>query len=127
MRIAQVGLVVESLFYVAAGSNHFLNPAFYIHIMPDHYSNPATWVAVSGAAEIAGGAGLLFPITRRAAAIGIAAMLVVFLDVHIFMLMHPDRFAGFPEWGLWLRLPIQGLLIAWALIYARQQPDPAAA
>ncbi len=121
MHIAKVSLIVESLFYVAAGSNHFVHPAFYIHIMPDHYSNPATWVALSGAAEIAGGLGLLFPVARRAAAIGIAAMLVVFLDVHVFMLLHPERFAGFPEWGLWLRLPMQGLLIGWALIYARRK------
>jgi uncharacterized membrane protein len=127
MRISHVGLAVESLFYVAAGSNHFLHPAFYIHIMPDHYSNPATWVALTGAAEIAGGVGLLFPKTRRAAAIGIVVMLVVFLDVHIFMLLHPDRFAGFPGWGLWLRLPLQFLLIAWALMYARKETAALAA
>jgi uncharacterized membrane protein len=122
MHIAKVSLIVESLFYVAAGANHFVHPAFYIHIMPDHYSNPATWVALSGAAEIAGGVGLLLPVTRRAAAIGIAVMLVVFIDVHVFMLLHPERFAGIPVWGLWLRLPLQALLIAWALMYAWKRP-----
>jgi len=127
MRIAKLGLLVESLFYIAAGSNHFVHPAFYIHIMPDHYPNPATWVALSGGAEIAGGVGLLLPITRRAAAIGIAMMLVAFLDVHVFMLLHPERFPGFPGWGLWLRLPMQALLIAWALVYAGKRTEVAAA
>jgi uncharacterized membrane protein len=126
MRIAQVSLVVESLFYVAAGSNHFLHPSFYIHAMPDHYANPAMWVALTGGAEIAGGVGLLFPNTRRAAAIGIAVMLVVFLDVHVYMLLHPERFQGIPVWALWLRLPLQAVLIAWALMYARKRTAAAA-
>jgi len=127
MRVYQVSLVVESLFYIAAGANHFMHPAFYIHIMPDHYSNPASWVGLSGVAEIAGGLGLLFPFKRRAAAIGIAAMLVVFLDVHVFMLLHPERFARIPGWALWLRLPAQVFLIAWALMYARKRSGAAAA
>jgi uncharacterized membrane protein len=88
--------------------------------MPDHYSHPDFWVQFSGAAEILGGLGLAIPISRRFASLGLASLLIVFLDVHIFMLRHAERFPEIPRWMLWARLPLQGLLIAWALRYARR-------
>src|ERR1700761_9150437 len=121
MRLRQAGLYVQALFYVAAGINHFWHPPFYLAVMPDHYAHPALMVQLSGVAEIAGGLGLLLPRTRKLAALGIAAVLVVFLDVHLFMLEHPQRFASIPVWGLWLRLFLQFPLIWWALSYARNE------
>ncbi len=88
--------------------------------MPDHYSHPLALVKLSGVAEILGGLGLLLPATRRFSAVGIALMLVVFFDVHVFMLRHPGRFSEVPEWLLWARIPLQFVLIAWALYYARR-------
>lgn len=120
MRWRQVGLYAQSLFYVAAGINHFWHPAFYVAVMPDHYAHPALMVQLSGIAEIAGGLGLLLPQTRRVAALGIAAMLIVFLDVHLYMIEHATRFFTIPVWALWLRLFLQFPLIAWALMYTRK-------
>ena len=77
-RAARASLVVQSVFYVASGVNHFWHPNFYLHIMPDHYAHPLTLVRASGVAEILGGLGLLTPVTRRFSAVGVAAMLVVF-------------------------------------------------
>jgi uncharacterized membrane protein len=65
--------------------------------------------------------GLLVPVTRRFSAVGIGAMLVVFFDVHFFMLRHAARFPEVPAWVLWARIPLQLLLIGWALYYARQR------
>ncbi len=121
MRLARIGLLAQTLFYVASGVNHFWHPAFYIGIMPDHYFQPATMVQVSGAAEILGGIGLAIPLSRRVSAIGLALLLVVFLDVHVFMLRHAERFPEVPAWVLWARFPLQGVLIAWALYYARNR------
>lgn len=121
-RLDRVSLVAQSLFYIGAGINHFWHKEFYVHIMPDHYAHPAAWVDISGLAEILGGLGLLPPATRRVSAYGIAAMLVVFLDVHQFMLRHPERFQNVPEWTLWARIPLQFVLIAWALRYTRRIP-----
>jgi len=115
-----LGLVVQSIFYVASGVNHFWHEAFYLHIMPDHYAHPLALVRLSGIAEILGGLGLLLPATRRLSAAGIALMLVVFFDVHVFMLRHPGRFPEAPLWLLWARIPLQFVLIWWALIYARR-------
>ena len=113
--------MVQSFFYAASGVNHFWHPNFYLHIMPDHYAHPLMLVRASGVAEILGGIGLLVPVTRRFSAIGIAAMLVVFFDVHIFMLLHAARFPEVPGWVLWVRIPLQFLLIGWALYFARQR------
>jgi uncharacterized membrane protein len=113
--------VVQSVFYVASGVNHFWHPNFYLHIMPDHYAHPLTLVRASGVAEILGGLGLLTPVTRRFSAVGVAAMLVVFFDVDFFMLLHAARFPEVPAWVLWARIPLQVLLIGWALYFARQR------
>ena len=119
MRLLKFGLISQSLFYIAAGINHFWHKGFYLAIMPDHYSHPDALVQISGGAEILGGLGLLLPATRRVSAIGLASMLVLYFDVHLFMLRHPERFPQVPKWVLWGRLPLQFVLIAWALHYTR--------
>jgi uncharacterized membrane protein len=113
----RVGLVVQSLVYVAAGINHFVHSKTYVAIMPPHYSHPLGWVQFTGAAEILGGIGLLLPQTRRAAAWGILSMLVVYFDVHIYMIQNAAHFASIPLWVLYARLPLQFVLIAWAWVY----------
>jgi uncharacterized membrane protein len=62
MRMARAGLLVQALFYVVAGVNHFWHRQFYVRIMPDHYSRPDILVIASGVAEIFGGIGLSYPI-----------------------------------------------------------------
>jgi uncharacterized membrane protein len=114
------GLIGQSLLYLGSGINHFVHAGFYRNIMPDHYTNPAMLVSLSGVAEILCGLGLLLPATRRISAFGIIAMLLVFLDVHLFMLMNAARFAQVPVWLLWARLPMQFVLMAWAWVYTRE-------
>jgi uncharacterized membrane protein len=121
MSLRRISLIAQSLFYVASGINHLWHPALYLQIMPDHYSHPATLVLLSGEAEILGGIGLLIPATRRVSAYGIMLILVVFLDVHQFMLRHPERFSQIPEWILWARIPLQFALIAWAWSFTRER------
>jgi uncharacterized membrane protein len=38
------------------------------------------------------------------------------------MALNPQRFAFIPEWALWLRLPLQAVLIAWADWCTRSSP-----
>ena len=120
MRLARISLLAQAIFYTAAGINHFWHPNFYVRIMPDHYSDPAALVKLSGLAEVLGGVGLLQPKTRRLSGVGIAIMLIVFLDVHQFMLRHADRFPEVPRSILVARIPLQFVLIAWALSAARK-------
>jgi uncharacterized membrane protein len=119
MRLLTASLLAQASLYVLGGINHFWHPAFYVHIMPDHSAHPEALVRASGVAEILGGIGLLVPATRRFSAAGTILMLIVFLDVHQFMLMHSSRFPDVPVWVLWARIPLQFALIGWAALYLR--------
>jgi uncharacterized membrane protein len=126
MNLRQASLIAQASLYVLGGVNHFWHPKFYVHIVPDHYAHPAALVRASGVAEILGGTGLFVPATRRVSAAGIILMLVVFLDVHQFMLTHYQRFPEVPLWVLWARIPLQFVLIAWASIYLKREPEATA-
>jgi uncharacterized membrane protein len=108
--------VLASLF-VAAGTWHFVRPGFYRSIVPPGFGPPAVMVAISGAAEILGGIGLLVPRLRRAAGWGLVALLVAVFPANVYMLTARDRIPGdtFPAWALWVRLPLQGVLTAGVL------------
>ena len=121
----RAGLVTQSMLYVAGGVAHFALTRAYIPIMPTHYSDPAAWVRFTGVAEVVGGLGLLAPKTRRAAAWGIVLMLVVYFDVHFYMLQNSAKFTSIPKWALEARIPLQFVLIAWAYVYTRRVPPAA--
>jgi uncharacterized membrane protein len=79
-------------------------------------------ILVSGVAEIAGGAGLLFPPTRRAARYGLIALLVAVFPANIQMAINgfTDGATPFVLALLLARLPLQPLLI-W-LVYRSDAP-----
>jgi uncharacterized membrane protein len=108
------------LVYIAAGFGHFFFTRYYIRIMPDYLPAHRELVLLSGAAEIAGGLGVLVPATRRTAAWGIVLLLVAVMPANIWMVQHPERFPGVPLWAMWLRLPLQLPLIWWAWRYTRR-------
>lgn len=105
-------------FFIFAGIAHFVSPTVYLPMMPPHLPWPMALIYLSGAAEIAGGAGLLIPRLRRAAAWGLIALLLAIFPANIHMLMTGLILDGkqVPEWVLWVRLPLQFLLMLW--IYA---------
>jgi uncharacterized membrane protein len=115
----KLGRLAMGLLYVAAGAAHFLLTRTYERIVPDYLPAHRELVIISGIAEIAGGVGVLLPRTQKAAAWGIIALLVAVFPANITMLQHHDRFPGIPVWLLWIRLPLQGILIGWAWRYAR--------
>jgi len=108
-------LAAASIFYIAAGLNHFRSPGFYQRIVPPGFPSPKALVDISGVAEIAGGVGLAIRPLRRAAGWGLIALLLAVFPANIYMAMHPQEFADLPlpRWTFYARLPIQGVLIAW--------------
>jgi uncharacterized membrane protein len=50
-------------------------------------------------------------------------MLVIYFDVHLFMLIHAERFPSIPVWLLYARIPFQFLFIACAWAYTRGTSD----
>lgn len=88
-----------------------------MRIMPRYLPVHKELVLLSGAVEIILGIGLLFTATRNASIYGIVLMLLVFLLVHFYMLSSKKAGAGFSPWILIARIPLQFILIWWALFY----------
>ncbi|MCA1632913.1 MAG: DoxX family membrane protein [Acidobacteria bacterium] len=107
--------------FIVAGVNHFLNPAFYLKIMPPYLPWHSFLVYLSGLCEVA--LGLLLCVSKysRFAAWGIIALLIAVFPANIHMATHPELYPEVNLAALWIRLPMQGLLIAWAYWYTR--PD----
>ncbi len=118
----RAGRWIFAIFFVAAGTLHFLFPGPYLRIMPPVLPWPRALVGISGAAEIAGGLGLLLARFRRLAAYGLAALLVAVFPANIYMAAAHVSFPGVMGklWVQWARLPLQLPLIYWALLYARK-------
>lgn len=108
--------------FILAGVNHFVKPAFYVAIMPPYLPWHLALVYLSGLAEIGLGALLLFRRWMVWAAWGLIALLIAVFPANLHMAMHPELFPQLPVLGLYLRLPIQGLLIAWAYWHTRPEP-----
>jgi uncharacterized membrane protein len=99
--------------FVALGTLHFLRPGWYEAIVPDYLPAQRELVRASGAAAIAGGAGVAFAPARRAAGLWLIATLVAIFPANVHMALHPERYARFPPILLWARLPLQAAIIAW--------------
>jgi uncharacterized membrane protein len=106
-------------FFIAAGINHFVNPKFYLAIMPDYLPAHQELVDASGIAEMAGGVALLHPATRRFGGWWLIATLIAVFPANLHMALHPERYRKIPEAGLYARLPVQLLFIAWVRAAAR--------
>ena len=99
--------------FVVTGVLHFVIPRSYESIVPPYLPARRFLVYLSGACELAGGVGLLVPRTRRAAALGLVALLAAVFPANVQMLAAAVA-AGKPQWQvalLWLRLPLQFVLM----------------
>jgi uncharacterized membrane protein len=111
-----------ALFFVAAGLNHFRAPEVYFGMMPPWLPWPLAMIAISGAAEVLGGIGLLVPATRRLAGWGLIALLIAVFPANVHVALQ-GKMPGFDfsPTVLWARLPFQAVAIAavWWVALAR--------
>ena len=112
--------IVFGALFVAAGLNHFRNPGFYVGIVPPYLPWPLALVYLSGVAEIVLGALLLVPPWTVMAAWGLIAVLIAVFPANVHMAMHPELYPSISPTALLMRLPIQGVLVAWAYWYTRR-------
>ena len=127
-RLKRASLYAMSAFYLVAGAAHFAAPGFYLPMMPASLPWPLGLIYISGMAEMALGAGLLRTAYRRAAAWGLIALLIAVFPANLHVALHNVPIGGRTEglgiWN-WVRLPFQGVLIAWAWWHARPPSDTA--
>ncbi len=131
----QIARVVLALGMGTAGVLHFLRTPDFVAIVPSYLPWPRMLVLVSGVCEISLGVGLLIPRLQHASAWGLIALYVAVFPANVNMAIHHLALGNQPvsEGLLWARLPVQGLLIAWAywvgrdsgvVPKARIRPDP---
>lgn len=110
-------LRIMTAFYILAGLNHFLNPAFYLPLIPDGLPYPELINIAAGFAELLLGLGLMLPAIRSISAYLIIIMLLAFVPSHV----HFIKVGSCTEslcvspWIAWARLLIvHPFLIYWA-------------
>src|SRR5580658_4100153 len=106
--LRRIALTTCALFFTGAGILHFRNPEPYVKIVPPFIPWPLAMVYISGAAEIAGGIGLLLTPLRRAAAWGLIALLIAVFPANVYMALDRVQVTAnpLPVWLLWARLPL---------------------
>lgn len=107
------------LLFIGAGINHFWHTPFYVSMMPSYLPGHLALVYISGAAEMALGALLLFDRWQVIAGWGVIALCIAVFPANLNMALHPDQFSQFSPTALWWRLPLQLLAIGWAYVYTR--------
>jgi uncharacterized membrane protein len=110
---------VFAIFFVLAGLNHFINSGFYLKIMPPYLPWHLFLVYLSGLCEIGLGLLLLIPKFTFLAGWGLIALLLAVFPANIHMAVNHQLFPEFNPTVLWLRLPLQFVLIAWAYWYTK--------
>jgi uncharacterized membrane protein len=107
--------VAAGLFFIVAGALHFARPAPYDAMIPPFLSSPRFWTYLSGAAEVAGGVGMLLPRWRRYSALGLVVLLLAVLPANIHVAVASVQLAELPmpRWYFWARIPFQLVYVAW--------------
>ena len=127
--VRSIARLSAAALFISSGVMHFSSPKLFSEIVPPQLPDPKLLVAISGIAEIAGGIGLLLPRLRRTAGWGLVALLLAVFPANVYMAVEAHRGRRWevfgrvaPEWSLWLRLPLQAVLILWVVI-AADSPD----
>ncbi len=122
------GGLTGALIFLVAGVSHFVIPAAFESIVPKWVPDAHAVVFWSCIAEIVGAIGLLIPQTRVAATWSLIVLLLAVFPANVQMLLNagetnaPTMYVAL----LWMRLPLQPLLIWWvwkAAIVRRAKAD----
>ncbi len=112
-----IDLYVMAAIYLMTGIMHFVSPKIFRRIMPPYLPYHKELVIISGVAEILLALGLFVSVTRCWAAWGLIALLIAVFPANVEQVRSKRARMGLPLWLVWLRLPLQGVLIYWAWLY----------
>ena len=109
--LKRVCLVLVFLWFMIGGVAHFSLTEAEMRIVPRSIPWPRAAVLISGVFELLGAVGILIPVTRRAAGIGLFLLTIAVTPANVYMLQHAELF-NVPRWALIVRLPFQAVLLA---------------
>ena len=121
-KIKIASIVAMSIFYIWAGIQHFIDPAWFVKIMPPYLPFHYEAVYLSGFFEILFGLMLLLPMTRYLAAWGLILLLIAVYPANIYLAFNelPQQLIGISSFAAsWARLPIQFIFIGLAYMHSK--------
>lgn len=121
-RLKVISKYLIGVLFILAGSNHFLNPNVYLQIMPPYLPWHLSLVYLSGVFEILFGALVLISKWTKVAAWGLILLLITIFPANLHMALNTEDFSFAPSILLWLRLPLQIVLIGWAYWHTKGTP-----
>lgn len=104
-------VVLIAAYFLIGGVAHFTMTEQFVAAMPAYLGYHVELVLLSGVFEILGGAGILIPRTRLLAGYGLMALSVAVFPANVHMAMNPEIFPDMSQTALYVRLPLQGVLI----------------
>jgi len=118
LRTASPWLLASVL--VGAGALHLVRPEAFDSLVPPLLGDPRPWTYLSGLAELAVGAAVAVPRTRRLGGLAAAALFVAVFPGNLYMALEPG---DVPRWVALARLPLQVPLVLWGLQVAGKLPS----
>jgi uncharacterized membrane protein len=102
---------------LVTGSTHFSTPEPFLAMMPPWLPWHLELVYLSGAAELIIGVGLFSRRWRPAAALAAAALFLAVFPANLHAAVSGAKIPNYPASPVyrWARLPMQGVLIGWAI------------
>jgi uncharacterized membrane protein len=120
IRKTKISRALLSIFYILAGTMHFVIPEFYLKMMPPYIPMHREMVFVSGIAEIILGFGVMGKKTMRYSAWGIIFLLIAVFPANVHAFLNSEQL-DIPKWLLLIRLPLQAALIYWAYQFTHKE------
>jgi len=101
---------------IVIGAVHFTDPEPFVKIVPDYLPYHLELVYLSGFFEVLAGVGLLIPRVSRAAAWILVVLFIAVFPANIYQAVNNIGVPALPHDPplIWLRLPFQAFLVAWA-------------
>lgn len=97
----------------SAAAVHFIKPEFFDGLVPPFLPGTArAWTYGSGVAELAAGAAVALPQTRRRGGLAAALLFLAVFPGNVYMVFEPG---DAPRWVALARLPLQVPLVLWGL------------
>jgi uncharacterized membrane protein len=122
MKWYKTGLqIILALAMIIIGAKHFTDPEPFEKIVPDYLPYHWSLVYLSGFIEVLAGVGLLIPQVSRAAAWTLVILYIAVFPANLYQAVNNISVPGLPHNPplIWLRLPFQALLVAWAWWFTR--------
>ena len=119
-KIKTLSIIIMTLFYIMAGTNHFINPDWYVRIVPPILPFKTAIVFISGILEIILGTLLIFPKIRFIAGWGLILLLLAVYPANIYVALTNGEVMDTTPLIAWGRLPFQFVFIGLAYWHSKR-------